>query len=63
MDGHDELMVMVGEIRADVKTLLRNDAEKGKRIAVLERDSWWAKGALALAAAAFTAKIRALLGI
>jgi len=63
MDGHDELMVMVGEIRADVKTLLRNDAEKGKRLTSLERDSWMAKGALALAAAAFATKVRALLGI
>lgn len=63
MDTQDELMIMVGRIDANVQALLLNDVAKQKRIAALERDSWWAKGALALAAAAFAGKIRTLLGV
>jgi hypothetical protein len=45
-ERHD-LTLMVGEIHSDVKKLLEQDREYGKRIHSLERTRWYAGGFIA----------------
>ena len=42
-DGND-LYTMVGEIRSDVKKLLKNDTDQDNRIGAIEKKLWVASG-------------------
>ncbi len=40
----NDLHMMVGEIRSDVKKLLKSDIDYGKRLATVEHRQWWMAG-------------------
>ncbi len=45
MEQSNDLMILLGEIKSDVKKLLKDDEDKNKRITRLERYSWMIAGA------------------
>lgn len=61
MQESDNLFLMVGEIRSDVKKLLENNTAQDKRLGALERKFWTSTSAIALiATAAMTGAAKAL---
>lgn len=55
-DKDADLYLMVGEIRSDVKTLLKSVAVDDARLRKVEHRQWWLAGVIA-AVAVFAAKI------
>lgn len=44
MDRQDEILLMLGEVRADVKTLLKSDEDQEERLRSLEQSAWKKSG-------------------
>jgi hypothetical protein len=63
MDSDDHHLVTLGRIEAKVDLLLEREDKRDHRVTSIEKQLWYGKGALALAAAALLTKFRTILGV
>jgi H+/Cl- antiporter ClcA len=59
---HTDLIMILGEIKSDVKKLLKEDESKEKRLSRLERYSWMIAGAAGSVGAVFPSAIAKAFG-
>lgn len=63
MDPNNELHLMVGEIRSDVKTLLAHAKAHDTRITAVEHKQWYISGGMAALAVFIVPKLKMVLGL